>query len=176
LIELGKIVGVWGVKGWIKLHSYTRSRDDIGAYKTWHLQAPKAVSDRNKVENTTAYEVITCRQQGQGLVAQLVNVDDRNLAEQLIGNKILVPASDMPDLADGEYYWHQLIGLSVENQAQTIGTIKTIMETGANDVLVCENVEQGKEDVLIPYTASAVLDVDLEKKIMTVDWDPAFLD
>ena len=176
MIELGKIVGAWGVKGWIKLHSYTRSRDDIGAYKTWYLQAQKAVPDSNQVENTTAYEVINCRQQGQGLVAQLVNVDDRNLAEQLIGNKILVPASDMPDLADGDYYWHQLIGLRVENQAQTIGTIKTIMETGANDVLVCENVEQGKEDVLIPYTASAVLAVDLEKKIMTVDWDPAFLE
>ncbi len=176
MIELGKVVGVWGVKGWIKLHSYTRVRADIGTYKIWYLQSSGKQHSAGKSEQRTAYEVSSCRQQGQGIVAQLKNVACRDIAERLIGSKIWVPENDLPVLTDGEYYWHQLIGLSVENKTQTIGTIRTIMETGANDVLVCDNIEQGKEDVLIPYVATAVLSVDLDKKIMKVDWDPSYLE
>ena len=176
MIELGKVVGVWGVKGWIKLHSYTRVRTDIGDYKTWYLQTFKDKKSSSIEHQTKAYEVQTCRQQGPGLVAQLANVDNRDLAELLIGSKILVSDEDLPALPEGEYYWHQLIGLVVENESQTIGTIKSIMETGANDVLVCDNVERGKEDILIPYTETAVLAVDLVAKTMMVDWDPSYLD
>ena len=168
-VELGKIVGVWGVKGWIKLHSYTRNRVDIAQYSTWYLQEP-----RKKAE-PVAIDVINCREQAQGIVAQLDGVVDRDQAMAMSGQKIFVKKSDLPELPEGEFYWQQLIGLTVKNEAAVIGTVQSILETGANDVLVCKNTEQGKADVLIPYTDEAVLEIDVEAGTILVDWDPAFL-
>ena len=168
-VELGKIVGVWGVKGWVKLHSYTRNRADINQYKTWYLQAP-----RSKQE-PVATAILNCRSQGQGIVAQLEGITDRDQAMALNGHKILVLQSDLPALPDGEFYWQEMIGLTVVNEQTTIGKIESILETGANDVLVCKNAEPGQPDVLIPYTDQVVLEVDLEAGIMKVDWDAGYL-
>jgi len=168
-VELGKVVGVWGVKGWIKLHSYTRNRADIAQYATWYLQAPRKKGD------PVAFDVINCREQGQGIVAQLEGVIDRDQAMAMNGQKILVKQTDLPTLPEGEYYWQQLIGLEVSNDRAVIGVVKSILETGANDVLVVKQTQQGKPDVLIPYTKEAVLSVDLERGTMQVDWDPSYL-
>jgi len=170
-VELGKIVGVWGIKGWIKLHSYTRNRADISQYKTWYLQAPRAKNN----DNLNAVKVLNCRQQGPGIVAQLEGVNDRDQAMALNGYRIMVNQADLPDLPNGEYYWQQLIGLTVSNEAMLIGTITSILETGANDVLVCKNAQDGKADVLIPYTDQVVKAVDLTQGTMIVDWDPTYL-
>jgi len=169
-VELGKLVGVWGVKGWVKLHSYTRNRADIAQYTTWYLQTP-----RSKAE-PTPITVLSCREQGQGIVAQLEGVDDRDQAMAMSGRIILVKQSDLPALPQGEFYWQQLIGLSVNNEAGAIGEILSILETGANDVLVCKNAEEGQADVLIPYIDEVVLEVDLEQGSMLVDWDKSYLE
>ncbi len=168
-VELGKLVGVWGVKGWVKLHSYTRNRADISQYKVWYLQKP-----RSKVE-PVPIEVLNCREQGQGIVAQLEGVDDRDQAAAMSGQVIFVKQSDLPKLPEGEFYWQQLIGLTVSSSEAVIGRIDSILETGANDVLVCNNVEEGKADVLIPYTDEIILEVDVNAGTMLVDWDPNFL-
>jgi 16S rRNA processing protein RimM len=168
-VELGKIVGVWGVKGWIKLHSYTRNRADISQYKTWYL------SQTHTPDKFTSIEVLGCREQGQGMVAQLVGVNDRDQAQAMIGKVISVKQSDLPKLPKGEYYWQQLIGLSVVSADKEIGRLDSILDTGANDVLVVKQVQQDQPDVLIPYTDEAVLEVDLEEGCMTVDWDPSYL-
>jgi len=168
-VELGKLVGVWGVKGWVKLHSYTRNRADISQYKTWYLQAP-----RSKAE-PTPIKVLNCREQGQGIVAELDGVTDRDQAMAMSGQLIFVKQSDLPKLPKGEFYWQQLIGLKVKNESGEIAQVKSILETGANDVLVCKNIEDGKGDVLIPYTDETVLEIDLEAGTMLVDWDPSFL-
>jgi len=168
-IELGKIVGVWGVKGWVKLHSYTRNRADISQYSQWYLSHPR------KTEERRAINVLTCREQGQGIVAQLENIIDRDQAATLNGHKIFVKQADLPKLPVGEYYWQQLIGMKVVNADQEIGAVSSILETGANDVLVVAQVEAGLEDVLIPYTQQTVLHVDLKEGTIVVDWDPAFL-
>ena len=169
-VELGKLVGVWGVKGWVKLHSYTRNRKDISQYQTWYLKKPKSNAA------ATSITVLNCREQGQGMVAQLEGVDDRDQALAMSGQVILVKQSDLPALPEGEFYWQQLIGLSVNNDAGPIGEVHSIMETGANDVLVCKNVEQGGTDVLIPYTNEVILEVDLERGSMMVDWDKSYLE
>lgn len=171
-VELGKIVGVWGVKGWVKLHSYTRNRADISQYKTWYIQPPRAKNN----DDVKAITVLNCREQGPGVAAQLEGVTDRDQAMALNGYRILVNQADLPELPEGEFYWQQLIGLSVSNEQLPIGTIASIMETGANDVLVCKNAHEGKSDVLIPYNQEVVKEVDLEQGTMIVDWDPAYLE
>ncbi len=172
-VELGKIVGVWGVKGWIKLHSYTRDRADISQYKTWlltrHKKGPAHDSERTEIK------VLHCREQAKGIVAQLDGVDDRDKAALMSGLGIWVKQSDLPDLPEGEFYWQQLIGLTVSNGDTEIGQVKSILETGANDVLVCKPLELGSPEVLIPYTDEVVLSVDTQAGTMTVDWDPNYL-
>ena len=169
-VELGKLVGVWGVKGWVKLHSYTRNRADISQYKTWYLQKPRSKDD------PTPINVLNCREQGQGMVVQFDGVTDRDVAMAMSGQTIFVKQSDLPDLPAGEFYWQQLIGLSVSNEEGPIGEILSILETGANDVLVCKSVEKGKADVLIPYVDEVVLSVDIEAGTMMVEWDPSSLE
>jgi 16S rRNA processing protein RimM len=168
-VELGKLVGVWGVKGWVKLHSYTRNRADISQYKTWYLQKPGSKGD------PTPIAVLNCREQGQGMVVQFDDVNDRDQAMAMSGQMIFVKQSDLPKLPKGEFYWQQLIGLTVKNETVTIGKVSSILETGANDVLVCKNANEGKADVLIPYNNDVVLDIELEAGTILVDWDPDFL-
>ena len=168
-VELGKIVGVWGVKGWIKLHSYTRNRVDIAKYSTWYLQEPRKKAD------PVAISVINCREQAQGIVAQLDGVVDRDQAMAMSGQTIFVKKADLPKLPDGEFYWQQLIGLEVANDTKNIGVVSSILETGANDVLVIKQEQDGQADVLIPYTEQTVLEVNLEGGTMIVDWDPSYL-
>lgn len=177
---MGKIVGVWGVKGWVKLHSYTRNRADIANYPRWWLQSKNGAP--------TLYEVLECREQGRGIVANLRGIDDRDQAMLLNGQQIFVEQSDLPELPDGEYYWQQLIGLQVSNrEGLLIGEITSIMETGAHDVLVVErsnssgdnttneDLNKSSQEVLIPYNEQTVVEVDLAANSMLVDWDPAFL-
>lgn len=175
-IEIGKIVGVWGVKGWVKLHSYTRDRADISQYQKWYLaRQPKAAKGFQEAKGFQIVEVNNCRQQGPGVVAQLNGIDDRDQAAELNGLVIFVKKDDLPKLPDGEFYWQQLIGLQVANSDRDIGTVSSLLETGANDVLVVKQTEAGLEDVLIPYNKQTVREVDLEQGTMVVDWDPQFL-
>ena len=98
-VELGKIVGVWGVKGWVKLHSYTRNRGDIAAYRNWWLQSAR------ENDPPSAIKVINCREQGSGVVAQIEGITDRDQAMALSGRRILVEETDLPELPEGEFYW-----------------------------------------------------------------------
>ena len=166
-IELGKIVGGWGVNGWVKLHSYSRNRADIAQYKRWFLKS-------RQVNEPVAFEQLNCRTQGQGVVAQLKGVADRDQALALVGRTILIRSEDLPDLPEQEFYWQQLIGLKVANSEQEIGEIGSILETGANDVLVVKR--QDKADALIPYIDHVIININLEAGTMLVDWDPNFLD
>ncbi|NND00359.1 MAG: 16S rRNA processing protein RimM [Gammaproteobacteria bacterium] len=179
-VELGKIVGVWGVKGWVKLHSYTRNRGDIADYANWWLQ--KEVPDRklsvydDPTDNPRKVEVLDCREQGPGVVAQLNGITDREQAMALNGLRILVRETDLPALPNGEFYWQQLIGLAVSDTRDSkIGQIVSIIETGANDVLVIKSDDPEYDEILVPYTDAVVKEVDITQGTMTVDWDPSYL-
>ena len=155
---LGRISGVYGVRGWVKVFSFTQSREGILDYPLWHLG-----SVRRPVR------VLEGRLQAGGVVAHLEGVDDRDTAAALVGQDITVPVSALPALPDGEFYWFQLQGLAVVNlDDERLGTVAGLLETGANDVLVVHDA-QGTE-ILIPWDAHAAAGVDLEQGRITVDW------
>ena len=161
-VVLGKIVGVFGVKGWVKVFSETRPREQIFEYSPWML---------DKQGRHSQVQVLDGGSQGKGLIAQLQGIDSREEALQLSGSVIAYPQDKMPEPAPGEYYWSQLEGLRVINKDDVeLGRVIALFETGANDVMRV----QGEKKHLVPFTRHAVLAVELESGIIRVDWDPDF--
>jgi len=168
LIVLGKIVSVHGVRGEVKVYSFTDPLDNLLDYSRWTLKRDGEVRQ---------VELISGRLQNKVLVAKLKGLDDREEARTLAGFDICVPRSLLPDLTDGEYYWYQLEGLKVIDQAgQLLGRIDHLFETGANDVMVVKPCAGSLDDRerLLPYTEQCVLTVDLTAGEMQVDWDADF--
>ena len=168
LIVIGKIVSVHGVRGEVKVFSFTDPIDNLLDYKRWTL---KRDGDVRQVELAQG------RSQNKVLVAKLKGLDDREEARLLAGFDICVPRSLLPDLTDGEYYWYQLKGLKVIDQlGQLLGSIDHLLETGANDVMVVKPCAGSLDDRerLLPYTAHCVQSVDLAAGEMRVDWDADF--
>jgi 16S rRNA processing protein RimM len=164
-VILGRISGLYGVNGWLKIYSYTRPRENIFSYSPWLIQPSKG--------SCLTREVKSWKVQGKGLITQFEDVNDRELARTHVGLDISIPKDDLPELAEDEYYWCNLIGLEVINQAdQVLGKVVEIRETGANDVLVV----QGEEQYLIPLLkGSVVRQVDQERGRMLVDWDGEYI-
>lgn len=162
-VVLGRISGVFGVKGWVKIFSYTTPATDILDYSPWLL----------KVDNHwQRHAVDEGREHGNGVIARLAACDDRDAARALVGAEIAVDRDQLPELPAGEYYWVDLEGLRVVNRDGVgFGTVDHLLETGANDVMVV----QGDRERLIPYVkGDVVLDVDLDRRVITVDWDPEY--
>jgi 16S rRNA processing protein RimM len=164
LVLVGKIVGLSGVRGEVKLESYTEPRMQIFSYQPWLLRSASGES-----------EISGCsgRAQGKGIVATLREVDDRESAARLIGSEIWVRRSALPRSKRGEYYWADLEGLVVVTvEGAMLGEVSHLIATGANDVLV---VKDGKRERLIPFVLDDyVKEVDLDTGRITVDWDPEF--
>lgn len=161
-VVLGKVVGVHGVKGWIKIESFTRPREGIFEYGSWNLGTK---------EGWKTVEVSSGRPQGPGLVARLQGVSDRDQARSLIGAQIAISRDQLPPVDEDEVYWVDLEGCEVINRdGETLGIVSHLIETGANDVLV---VRDGGER-LIPYVGDFIDEVDLEAKVIRVDWDKDF--
>lgn len=168
LIVLGKITSVHGVRGEVKVYSFTDPIDNLLDYCRWTLR---------RDSETRQVEVSRGRLQGKVLVAKLKGLDDREEARTLAGFDICVPRSELPGLSEGEYYWYQLEGLKVIDQAgQMLGRIDHLLETGSNDVMVVKPFPGSLDDRerLLPYTGQCVLSVDLEAGEMRVDWDADF--
>lgn len=158
-VLIGKIIGVYGIKGWVKVLSYTRPKDNILNYEIWLVG-----SDAEQIEQN----VTDCKRHGKGIIAKLQTVDDREQARLLTGSDIYIRRSQLPELATGEYYWHELMGLSVVDQYQkNLGTITDILETGGNDVFVIT----GDKRRLIPWVMGIYIkEIDLDSEQVRVDW------
>ena len=175
MLVIGRITGSYGIKGWVKIHSYTEPAENFLAY------------DNFKLKRRTGLEAVkfdSTRRQGKGLVAHISGVDDRTEAESYKGLEILVGKEQLPALEEGEFYWQQLSGLQVWCQDKEhnsrdpvlLGTVDSLLETGANDVLVVKACEGSidKQERLIPYLPDEVISrVDLDEGRIEVDW---FLD
>jgi 16S rRNA processing protein RimM len=162
-ISVGKISGVFGVKGWVKVFSFTDPRENILTYSPWLLK---------KGDETKIIKVVDGQQQGKTIVAQVADVNDRDQAAGLMGWEIFIARDQLPKAAKGEYYWSQLVGLNVETiDGVQLGTVESLLETGANDVLIVH----GERERGIPFLqGQTIINVDLAAGKIIVDWDPEF--
>lgn len=160
-VPVGKISGAFGVKGWMKIYSFTDPRDNILKYSPLYLSL--------KGQWVEA-KVVGGQVQGKGIVMGLVNVTDRDQVIALVGSELAIKKTQLVPAEDGEYYWSDLIGLTVINsQQETLGKVDHLLETGAHDVLVV--IGDDKEERLIPFVMDEIVEqIDLDKQIIHVDW------
>jgi len=162
-INVGRISGVFGVKGWVKVFSFTDSRENILNYSPWLLK---------KDSETRTVTVIDGKLQGKAVVAQLDGVNDRDQAASFMGWDIFITPDQLPKVEKDEYYWSDLIGLNVEtNLGVQLGIVDSLLETGANDVVIVK----GERERVIPFLqGQTIINIDLDAGRMVVDWDPDF--
>ncbi len=162
-VNVGRVSGVYGVRGWVRVRSDCEPMEQLLAYSPWQLGGG---------DGWRVYVPEAGRPHGPGLVVKLASVDDREQARALVGADIAVERDQLPALTDDEYYWNDLVGLGVVTRdGRELGKVTGLMETGANDVLVVG----GERERLIPYIpGQVVLRVDTRAGCIEVDWDPEF--
>lgn len=161
---MGRVVAPYGVFGWLKIVPDTEEFDGLLDYKTWWI---------GKDNDWRELKVESAKVHNDVLVVKLLSLDDRDAAVACKGKQIAVPRASLPKLKGEEYYWSDLIGLTVKNQQNVdFGKITDVFATGANDVIVAKS-DSGLER-LIPYIAQVIVEVDLDAKTMLVDWDADF--
>lgn len=190
MVVMGRIVAPYGVLGWVKVVPATEQFDGLLAYKTWWI---------GKGDSWKEHKVTKAKVHNDVLLVKLAGIDDRDLAFASKGKQVSVPKEALPEAGEGEYYWSDLIGLTVTNQQAVIfGEIIDVFETGANDVIVVrpekstvasgielekpvtgsadKKIKKNKheDERLIPFIDSVIVDVDLIAKTMLVDWDEDF--
>lgn len=162
-IIVGKIGAPYGVHGWLKILAYTEFGPHIFEYQPWHIEQ----------ENQTPRDihVESFRPHGKGLIAKLADIHTPEEARLLTGATITIHRSQLPQLNENEYYWSDLVGLTLINQAGVaLGKVIYLIETGSNDVLVIKG-EDGKEHAIPYLLGKVVTHIDLLKQEIHVDWE-----
>lgn len=161
-VAVGKIASPYGIQGWIKVRSYTEITEDILSYTPWFLSDPH--------ETWREVRLKQGKKHGQGLIVKLVGIHTPEEARLLSGKTIAIIRSQLPPLKKNSYYWSDLEGLTVINkEGKVLGQVIYLMATGSNDVLVVK----GDKEFAVPYRVnSVILNVDLEKRNIQVDWEP----
>ena len=164
-ILVGRVVGAFGVRGEVKLESWTEPRSAIFGYRPWILRDARG-AERELMG-------VRGRAVGKSVVAELPGIEDRDAAEAARGIEIYVPRAALPKPAEGEFYWVDLEGLAVVNtEGRAMGTVSHLFSTGANDVLVARDAEH---EWMVPFVRPQyVTDIDFDAGRITVDWDPDF--
>lgn len=156
---MGRIGAPFGIKGWVKVQPYTETLDSLFDYDVWQLGRGEGWQD---------IEVEEAAVHGDGLIAKLVGIESREQAFALRGREVAVNREELPEAAENEYYWNDLIGLTVVNrQGMELGQVAGLMETGSHDVLVVK----GERERLIPFADAYVTSVDLPGRRIEVDWE-----
>jgi 16S rRNA processing protein RimM len=173
-IEVGRITDAWGIKGWFKVLSHSTDPEALFSSKRWYLQP--AERGLKTFSGTVLLKIREAKDHSGVVVATAQEVDDRNSAEALRGARVFVPRSSFPTANVDEYYWVDLIGLVVVNrEGVELGTVKELLSTGPQTVLVLEFEAEGKpQERMIPFVSAYVDAVDLPGKRITVDWQPDY--
>ena len=160
-VVLGRISGLFGVKGWVKVYSETQPPANILDYSPWYL---------NLAGQWQPYEIKQGQPHGKGIIARLGDCTDRDQASALVGADIAIARNQLPGLQANEFYWADLVGLEVIDQnGDCLGKVDHLLETGANDVLV---IRAKQQEILVPYISGQVIKaIDLDKGVIQVEWD-----
>ncbi len=176
---LGKVSGYYGVKGWVKIYSYTQPRENIVRYKALKIKLGQEHSRLGNIDD--AWQDIKLdagKAHGKGVVAHFIGYDDRESVARLIGAELAVQRSEFKATSKDEYYWTDLIGLKVFNLEEIeLGLVTRLIETAANDVLVIQpqkndnSVKEAKSELLIPFVMQHYIkNIDLDAGSILVDW------
>lgn len=161
-IIVGRIIGVHGIRGQVKVYSDCRPRESIFHYR--HFSATK---DNHE---PLILKLLRGTRSGKNLIAHFSGIDEREQAAALTGYILCINRNQLPALKNDEYYWTDLIGLKVQNrQGIILGEVQELFETGANDVLV---IRDQQEEILIPFIQKTYIEkIDLNTGMMFVDWE-----
>ena len=164
LVTVGEVRGVYGVKGWVKLFSFTAPRENLLGFREFTTGQGKTL------------RLIEGRPQGKGLVGRFAGCDDRDAALAMHGTALQVARSALPATDEGEFDWDDLVGLEVVDiEAGVLGSVDYLLETGADDVMVIRQPAGG--EILVPFAWERVVQgVELDPGRITVDWPEARAD
>ena len=197
LVLIGRIGGAYGIKGWVRVRSFTEPEEQLLSYRDCKLRQPglaqAGLAERatppkqaGQAERTKAPPeqnnwrdilIDAGRRHGKGLIAHIEGVDDRDAAAALAGAALAIAAAALPELKQGEYYWRQLLGLEVRSGGELLGRVDRLLETGGNDVLAvkpCPGSRDARERLLPWLPGSVIRAVDLQTGRIEADWDPEF--
>jgi 16S rRNA processing protein RimM len=167
MVVVGNIGAPHGLKGWVRIHSYTEPPENLFEYPICYLKKDTR-TDKWEQIHFSAYQP-----HGKFFIGVIDGYTDINEAELITNCELGVPRQELPDLEPGQYYWTDFVGMTVMNQTgDTLGVIEGLFETGANDVMIVKGIDRQR---LIPYVLDDVIkNVDLKTRIMLVDWDSEF--
>lgn len=173
-VEVGRIADAWGIKGWFKVVPHSANAQALLAAPQWFLQP--AERGAKNFSGTLALQVHQARMHTDSVVASAEAVMDRNAAQALRGARIFVSRTYFPAPEEDEYYWVDLIGLTVSNrEGVALGVVRELLATGPQSTLVLQYEEDGKvRERMIPFVSAFVDKVDLPTRSITVDWQPDY--
>jgi len=174
-VEVGRVIGAWGIKGGIKVKPFAADPQALFSSKRWYLQPPemaRPVGIKPVEPLPPLLRVVTAKEQGDGVVATAQELPDRNAAEALKGARVFISRASFPTPDEGEFYWVDLIGLDVVNrQDLALGRVVGLIETGPHCVLRIQPGEVDAAEVLVPFVEVYVDKVDMAARRIHVDWD-----
>ena len=167
-VEVGRILGAWGVKGGLKVKPFSADPQALFSSKRWYLEPNEAKPGQSV---PALLRVRSAREQGDSVVAVCDDVDDRDAAEKLAGARVFIARSSFPTPDEGEFYWVDLIGLAVHNrEGVALGSVVGLIETGPHCVLRIQPADPKAGEVLVPFVDAYVDRVDREARTILVDW------
>lgn len=160
LVICGRIGAPYGLRGWVKVTTFTEAPDTLLAHHTWMIGKDDVWQEMTLLDGKLI---------NQSLRVRFAGIDDCNQARMLTGNDVALPRSALPEPQANEVYWVDLPGLQVINQGTPMGVVQDIFATGANDVLVVKKADGG--EMLVPYIAGVIEKVVLDEGAIYIVWD-----
>ncbi len=174
-VEVGRVVGAWGVKGGIKVKPFASDPQALFSSKRWFLEPPPTPRPGGGAAVPASLRIVTVREQGDGIVATAHELPDRTAAEAVQGARVFISRASFPTPEEGEFYWVDLIGLSVvTREGVPLGTVAGLIETGPHCVLTVQGADPEQPPVLIPFVDAYVDRVDMQARRIEVDWSLDF--
>lgn len=175
-VEVGRIIGAWGVKGWFKVQAFATDPQALFSSRRWFLrppEEPRIARPGGAAAFPPYLKIAESREHGEWVVARTLDVVDRSGAEALRGARVFVSRASFPTAGTDEFYWVDLMGLAVVNrQDEALGSVVGLIDTGAHSVLrvLPEGAQGEAAERLIPFVAQYIDEVSLEQRRIRVDW------